>query len=126
MASRHRWPSRWWFWGPVIGANLYQLALSVLPQILYRARAPEWVILFAFRVLVAPVNLFGKFVAGPVMEVLGQETFGPLTDFAIGLALWEILAAVLGLVCYGAVLLVYAIVPRGPDSGDRERGQLGH
>lgn len=120
MASRRRWPSRWWWWVPFIGANLYLLALypffwggyTRLPSLV------SWM-------LVAPIGLFLEFVAGPAMDTLGPETFGPLTTYAIGLALWELMAVVLGLACYCAVLLVHAIVPGGPDSGDRERAQPG-
>ncbi len=119
MAGRHRWPSRWWFWGHVIGANLYVLTLYLF--FWAGVQLPSLV----SRLLMGPCDLFFEFVGTPVLEALGPETFGPLTEFAIGLALWELVAVALGLACYGAMLLVYAIVPGGPDSGDREGGQLG-
>ena len=122
MASRHRWPSRWWFWGPVIGANLYLLALYLLPPFPFWGRPSVPLPLFVYRVLIGPVDLFSEFVGRPVMDALGPEVFeDPLTTYAIGMALWELVAVVLGLACYGAVLLVCAIVPDGPDSGGRER-----
>ncbi len=118
MGSRHRWPSRWWWWVPFIGANVYLPGLLLFPG--------DWDFWHDVPPLVrAPLVLFGEFVARPVIRALGPETLGPLTGFAIFLALWELVAVVLGLVCYGAVLLLYAIVPDGPDSGERERGQTG-
>ena len=125
MASRHKWPHRWWFWGPVIGANLYLLALYLYALVFLSGRS-AWLPSLVYWVLEAPAVLIWEFVGGPVTDALGPEMFeDPLTDFAIGLVLWELSAAVLGLVCYYAVLLVYAIVPDGPDSGDRERRQSG-
>ena len=83
------------------------------------------------RLLMGPWDLFFESVATTVLEALGTTpavegpgTSDPLTAFAIWLALCEVLAAVLGLACYCAVLLVHAIAPDEPDSGDREHGQL--
>ncbi len=120
MASRNRWPSRWWFWGPVIGANLDLLA--VYPFFWGRAGPPSLV----SWMLVLPFWLYVKFVGVHITDALGLEAYTePVTTYAVVLALWELLAVVLGLACYGVVLLLYAIVPGRPDSGDRERGQLG-
>ena len=78
-----------------------------------------------WRALVGPLELFSEFVLTPVVHALGPEVLeGPLTFYAIGLGLWEFCAAVLGLLCYGAVLLVYAIVPAESAGGKQGNGSV--
>jgi len=117
MARANNSPSRWWFWGPVVGANLYLLALPLLGRILLRARGLGLVFL-VLRVLVVVFDLFMVFVRRALTHALGPPVrYEPLTGFAI-LVLWELAAVVLGMVCYGAALGFYALV-----SGERGQGE---
>ncbi len=122
MPRDDRWPSKWWFWGLLIGSNAYLLLLMFVPAVIRRAglSLPSGV----WSVLLAPARLFSEFVGEPVMEALELEALeAPLLSLGVGLALWELAAVVLALVCYGAAALVYAIVPgesgkgKGPGDG---------
>ena len=118
MAPNKKWPSRWWFWSPVVGVNLYVLTLYLFFRLPFgKLNLPIW------RVLGVPAWVFSELVGKPVMEALGPEVLeDPVTVWAIGLTLWQLAAVVLGLLCYGAVLLVYAIVPGEGGEGKQNDG----
>lgn len=60
-------------------------------------------------VLATPANLFGEWIAEPLLEAWDVGHNMALT-FTVGLGLWELAALLVGLAVYGGALLVHAIV----------------
>jgi len=119
MAREKRSPSRLWFWALPVLANAY-LVLLLIFGFIARLLPPWWAKQVA-HVLLMPL-LLAEFVVEPVLEPL--EPMSLPVAFAVGLGAWEALAFVMGLVCYGAVLLVYAIVPADSAEGKQGNGSV--
>ena len=105
MAGSDRSPSAWWFWGFPGLANAYLLPLVMLAFLVARSPSPA---LDRFEVIAVP---FQFFLDNMVQPMLGEWGWFDPADLLLALAMWELAAVVLGLVCYGAAALVYAIVP---------------
>ncbi len=120
MAQVSRWPSRWWFWGILILGNVYLVVPVVHLMSQDRGSfvgliSPE--VEGVVRVLATPAFLFAKYVVMPVARDW-QPWQGEAKLIVIALTTWEVAAVVLGLVLYGAVALVHAILPEIRSDGE--------
>ncbi len=130
MARGDRWPSKWWFWSVPILANVY---LALFFAVFWAVRSGVFTGVFtgrlriflhgAERVFYVPGALFARWPFDPLMEVFNVDV-GSLSLaawLALFVGVWEVCAVAGGLVCYGAVALVDAVVP-----GQRGQGDQGH
>ncbi len=131
MPRGDKWPSRWWFWSVPILANVY-LALAF--AVFWAVRSGAFTGVFTGRLRIflhsverafyVPVGLFARWLLGPLMEVLNVDD-GLLSlpgNLAIFIGAWEVCAVAGGLVCYGAVALICAVVPGQGGKGNQGDG----
>ena len=124
MARGDKGPSKWWFWGfPAVGIAYLLIAIAlyeVLGPAGFWASLPHIVVTVAGTIgelFLIPARLFAWRVADPLLGALQVEPLS-LAGWVLFLGLWELAAALLGMICYGVALLVYAIAPE--PGGERE------
>jgi len=104
MSSSGSKPSKWWFWGVVVAANvLYPVLLLVLFVV---ARVTVfWAADLLFFVVSFPAVLLVEWVAKRSIE---DSWPSPLVVW-LPVLLWELGAVLLGLACYGVAALICAV-----------------
>ncbi len=118
MAQGDRRPSGWWFWAFPVAAGVYLLLILVADLVAWRfqlrGRQPIGSLLEAIGL---PANLFLHRVILPLLAVWrGSRPIVVTTPRHAYLAfavLWELGAALVGVVAYGVAVVVCAIVPKG-------------
>ncbi len=118
MAREKRWPSRWWFWGPFLALNLYLFIGLFDPLSLYASGGPAREAILNF--LYLPLRFVGDSFVDPIAEALDLYEGNLAVYVGVLAASYELAAAVVGLVVYGAAALVYLIIP-GENGGEGER-----
>ena len=122
MAPESHWPSKWWFWLVPALATCYLLLLLLIFLLvgLWGLSAPAPLVEVAL-VLVQPAAHFIQWVVEPVMDAIHLDPSDhQLLAVALIVVMWELTAALVGLLVYGAAALVYAIVP-GENGGEGGR-----
>lgn len=133
MARGDKWPSKWWFWSVPILANVY-LALAF--AVFWAVRSGVFTGVFtgrlriflhsAERAFYVPGALFAGWLLDPLMEVFNVDV-GSLSlaaGMAIFVGVWEVCAVAGGLLLYGGVALLYAIIPG--EGGEGKQGDGSH
>jgi len=115
MPRSDRLPSRWWFWCIPALANAYVL-LTIMVCLIEELCSLRFLHVVA-DVLQEPGVLFVDNVARPTFGDWGASP--DLSDILLTLGLWESCAVVLGMVCYGGALIVYAGFPAGGAGGEQ-------
>ena len=121
MSSNGSKPSKWWFWGGVALWNGYLLALEVVSFCMAVFTGGH---LQPMPLFTTPAEFF-SYLCRPLWELFfpaATETFP--AAFLLSILLWELGAMVLGLACYGAVLLVYTLFPHGQGKDGQQQRQL--
>ncbi len=118
MARGKKWPSKWWFWGPFLAVNLYLFIGLFAPLSLCASGGPARRAILNF--LYLPLRLVGDSFVDPIAEALDLFEENLAVYVGVLAASYELAAVVLGLMCYGLVALVYAIL-----SGEGGEGRQG-
>ena len=123
MPRSDRLPSKWWFWVfPAVGAGYIAVGVALLALASFLPGLAGECTLYAGVHVGSVVYAFGDWL-DPVLEI-----FNPDDDFnidaAITLVIWMLAAMLLGAVCYGAALIVYAVLPgEGPGGEQSDASQ---
>ncbi len=126
MADGKSGPSKWWFWVFPVLVNAYLLLVAVLELVAWRFALrrgePAASIITGFEL---PAKLvFEDLAVGLWVEWKGIRGLFlmPPHLYLVGLVLWEVGAALLGLLGYGSALLVCSIVAESSEREDRRNG----
>ncbi len=123
MASDDRRPSGLWFWAFPVAAGLYLLLILVADLVAWRfqlrGRQPIGPLLEAIGL---PANLFLHRIILPLLAVWRRSrptvVTTPVHAYLAFVVLWELGAALVGVVAYGVAVVVCAIVPKERGSGE--------
>jgi len=125
MTRTRRWPSKWWFWVPFVLANLYAVvnfawwfAVAYFPSIWLHPVAHPVALVFEF--LDLPLDLLLERYWMPLLYTCFPMWDSAASALLLFLILWQPVAAMLGLIAYGSVFLVYVIAPQPSGRGEEK------
>ena len=117
MARTNKWPSKWWFWGPFLAANVYVFMGLFDPLSLYGSGGPARRAILNF--LDLSLCLVCDSFADPIAEALN---LGENLALYVGVvaASYELAAVVVSAVLYGSACLIYTIIPESGREGESD------